>query len=192
MAGSDRAPMGLYLALVHFPVYNKKRETIASAITTLNIHDISRVARTYGAKAFFVVTPLEDQKDLVEKIKRHWTQGFGALYNADRKEALKLVRLVDSIRRVTQEIEGTERKEPILIATDASKGIGKGISFEKARELLRGDKPICICFGTAWGLHSSVLEESDYVLEPICGPTEYNHLSVRSAASIIVDRLVAG
>jgi len=33
------------------------------------------------------------------------------------------------------------------------------------------------------------MAEADAALEPIVGPTEYNHLSVRSAVSIILDRL---
>ena len=34
-----------------------------------------------------------------------------------------------------------------------------------------------------------VFDKSDYVLEPIGGGGDYNHLSVRSAASIMLDRL---
>ena len=56
----------LYVALIHYPVVNKNGETIASALTNLDLHDISRAAKTYGLEAFCVVTPLEDQKDLVE------------------------------------------------------------------------------------------------------------------------------
>lgn len=183
--------MRLYLGLVHFPVYNKNGDTIASAVTTLDIHDISRVARTYGSRGFFVVTPLEDQKRLVEKIKGHWTGGYGACYNPHRKEALELVQLVDSLEQVRDEIRKREDEAPIFIATDASKESGRIIGYDKAREILKQDRPVYLYFGTAWGLHKSILEEADYVLEPIYGPTKYNHLSVRAAASIIVDRLVA-
>jgi hypothetical protein len=34
------------------------------------------------------------------------------------------------------------------------------------------------------------MEQADYILEPIYGPGEYNHLSVRSAVAIILDRLL--
>ncbi|RLB42960.1 MAG: RNA methyltransferase [Deltaproteobacteria bacterium] len=182
--------MRLYLGLVHFPVYNKNRDTIASAVTTLDIHDISRLARTYGSKGFFVITPLKDQKRLVERIREHWTEGYGGLYNPDRKEALELVHLVDTVEYAREEITKIEGERPVLLATDASKGVGRTIGYKEARNLLEKNRPVCLCFGTAWGLHRSVLEAADYVLEPVYGPTEYNHLSVRAAASIIVDRLV--
>ncbi len=78
----------IYLALVHYPVKNKNGQTITSAVTNLDLHDIARAAKTYGVGAFYVVTPLEDQKELVEKIVSHWTEGFGRIYNPKRFEAV--------------------------------------------------------------------------------------------------------
>ena len=49
---------------------------------------------------------------------------------------------------------------------------------------------VLLLFGTAWGLHDELLETVDYVLAPIAGRNGYNHLSVRTAAAIIMDRLV--
>jgi len=182
--------MLLYIGLVHYPVYNKNRNTIASAVTTLDIHDISRIARTYSAKAFFVITPLRDQKELVGKIKAHWTQGYGALYNPDRKEAIELVWIVDNLQQAKEEIEKVEGEPPVCIATDACESTGNIIRFDNARDVVEQNRPVLILFGTAWGLHNSVLHEADYVLEPVFGPSEYNHLSVRAAAAIVLDRLV--
>ena len=182
--------MLLYIGLVHYPVYNKNYDIIASAITTLDLHDISRVARTYNAKGFFIITPLADQKELVQRVKGHWTEGYGASYNPDRKEALELVQVADTLGEVKEEIRRKEGEAPVCIATDASKLAGKIIGFDKARDMVNQSIPVLIFFGTAWGLHRQVLEEADYVLEPIYGPTEYNHLSVRAAAAIILDRLV--
>jgi hypothetical protein len=34
-----------------------------------------------------------------------------------------------------------------------------------------------------------MMKKFDYILEPVYGPGEYNHLSVRSAVAIILDRL---
>jgi hypothetical protein len=48
---------------------------------------------------------------------------------------------------------------------------------------------ILLLFGTASGLHSSCLELCDKVLCPIEGGTGYNHLSVRSAVAIVLDRI---
>jgi hypothetical protein len=44
-------------------------------------------------------------------------------------------------------------------------------------------------FGTGWGMIDELIERADYYLDPIEGPVEYNHLSVRSACAIILDRL---
>lgn len=50
--------------------------------------------------------------------------------------------------------------------------------------------PFLLLFGTGWGLAPQVFDEVDAVLEPISGVNGYNHLSVRSAASILLDRLL--
>lgn len=44
----------LYLGLVHYPIYNKNMQVIATAVTNFDIHDISRTARTYDVKNIFV------------------------------------------------------------------------------------------------------------------------------------------
>ena len=45
------------VVLVHHPVVDKNGDTIAAAVTALDLHDIARVAKTYGLAAFYVVTP---------------------------------------------------------------------------------------------------------------------------------------
>ncbi|MBW1886810.1 MAG: RNA methyltransferase, partial [Deltaproteobacteria bacterium] len=79
------------MGLLHYPVYNKNYQKIASAITNLDLHDLSRLAKTYSVKSFFVITPLEDQQRLAERILRHWSIGYGASYNRYRKEAVELI-----------------------------------------------------------------------------------------------------
>ncbi len=51
------------------------------------------------------------------------------------------------------------------------------------------ETPLFLLFGTGWGLTQEVKDSSDYVLAPIEGKG-YNHLSVRSAVAIILDRLL--
>lgn len=181
--------MRLYVGLVHFPVYNKNHHRIASAITTVDLHDISRLARTYAVKGFFVITPLYDQQMLADRIRSHWIEGFGAQYNRYRKEAIQLVEIVPSLERAIDVIEQREGETPLTIATDASKQDDRCISYTHARSMVQDEKVIILVFGTAWGLDQTVLSGADYVLDPILGTTEYNHLSVRSAAAIILDRL---
>jgi hypothetical protein len=181
--------MRLYVGLVHYPVYNKNFETIASAVTTFDLHDIARVARTYDVRRFFVITPLDDQRALVERVKGHWTGGFGSQYNQDRKEAITLVEVATSLNKAVDVITDMEGDAPLLIATDASKQDICSISYGGARKILLDERVVFLIFGTAWGLDKTVLTGADYVLDPITGTTGYQHLSVRSAAAIILDRL---
>ena len=182
--------MRLYIGLVHYPVYNKHYQRIASAVTTFDLHDISRLARTYDVKKFFVITPLDDQKELVERVQRHWTEGYGAKYNRNRKEAIELVSVAPSLAAAGHVITDLEGEAPIFIATDAAEQQGRSISYEKARHIIRNKWVVFLVFGTAWGLDQTVLDEADHILDPITGRTGYQHLSVRSAAAIILDRLV--
>jgi len=181
--------MKLYIGLVHYPVYNKNDQIIASAITTFDLHDISRLGKTYGAKGFFVITPLADQRKLAERVIRHWLQGYGAKYNPNRTAALELAIISPSIEDSMAEIAGLEGKRPVLISTDASKQERGSITYSDAAALLRSEAVVFLLFGTAWGLSGEVIERSDYTLNPIEGRTGYNHLSVRAATAIILDRL---
>lgn len=187
----DRA-LRLYMGLIHYPVYNKNHETIASAITTFDLHDLSRVARTYGMKGFYIVTPLQDQQRLAERILEHWKVGYGARYNPNRKEALEGVRVTATLKEAVREVTEREGEVPLLMATDARTQKERCLSYPKARELIRASRAVLLLFGTAWGLEREVLEEANYILEPVEGGTDYNHLSVRAAAAIIVDRLAGG
>jgi len=182
--------MHLYIGLVHYPVYNKNHERIASAITTLDLHDMARLARTYDVGRLFVITPLEDQQALAERVQRHWTEGFGARYNQDRKEAIERICVVPSLDRAIDSISELEGKAPLLIATDAAEQGDRSISYERARDIIQEGKVVALIFGTAWGLDMEVIKQADHVLAPVIGRTNYNHLSVRTAAAIIIDRLV--
>jgi hypothetical protein len=179
----------LYMALIHYPVVDKNGDIIASAVTNLDLHDISRAAKTYGLNSFYVVTPLEDQKELVARIISHWTNGIGAKYNPKRRSALELIRVKDSFSEVLDQIADTENDYPITIATCARK-YPTNVSYEKLGAMLNNGKPYVLILGTAWGLAEEFISKADYVLEPIAGATDYNHLSVRSAAAIMLDRLL--
>lgn len=181
----------LYVALVHYPVINKSGGIIASAVTNLDLHDMARAARTYGVKQLYVVTPLEDQKELTKKIISHWTSGTGSVVNPKRRQALELITVKDSIDDVVKEILSAEKSCPKTVVTSAKESPGC-LSFAEFRELLENSNPYLLIFGTGWGLAEAVIVKSDYMLEPIKGNTDYNHLSVRSACSIILDRIISG
>ena len=181
--------MRLYIGLVHYPVYNKNRQIIASCITNLDLHDISRVAKTYGVKRFHVITPVEDQQEIARRIIRHWKNGYGAIYNRDRKEAIELIEITSEIDESIDMINKEEGKQPLIIATDASPVKEQRLSYSEARKMLENGIPAFLIFGTAWGLSKSLINRADFLLDPVYGPTNYNHLSVRCAVAIILDRL---
>lgn len=179
----------IYVALVHFPVYNKKGELVVSSVTTLDVHDISRICRTYDVGAFYVVTPLKTQQDLVDRIIKHWMEGYGARYNPTRKEALLNVSVSVRLDDVIKDIAKRSGQKPRTFIPDA-KPFPQSISYERAREEIKKDGPILLVFGTGWGLEKGIIERADVVLAPIEGSGEYNHLPVRAAIAIILDRLL--
>jgi hypothetical protein len=67
-----------------------------------------------------------------------------------------------------------------------------GIDFATLRARIEtSEESILILFGTGHGLVADVVLGADALLPPIVGPSDYNHLSVRSAAAIVLDRLLA-
>ena len=179
----------LYVALIHHPVKNKNGDVIASAVTNLDLHDISRTAKTYGVKGFYVVTPLEDQQVLAERIVDHWRSGPGARYNPSRAQAFELIEVKASLEQVVDHIRARNGGPPQTVATCARKR-GASVGYDCMRGLLNRRESYVLLFGTAWGLAEEVIRSADLVLAPILGATDYNHLPVRSAAAIILDRLL--
>lgn len=183
--------MGLSVALVHYPVKDKQGFTVATSITNFDIHDIARSCATFGIYRYFVVNPVPSQQWLAEKIIKHWTTGFGAEYNTTRKHAVSNVELVSDMEDVYDKLTEYTGREPVFVATSAKKQPNCK-TFEEMRRIIAEDKEeICLVFGTGWGIHPSLLQDMDYALEPITGAGAYNHLSVRSAVAIILDRLIS-
>ena len=178
------------MALIHHPVLSKNGDVIASAVTNLDLHDIARTSKTYGVGRFYVVTPLEDQAELVRKIIDHWVSGAGAVYNPIRREALLLLRVKASFEEVLADIRRKGAGDPVTVATSAKPRV-PGLSFGELKGMLKtGERPVVLALGTAWGLTEAFIGRADYTLEPITGGTAYNHLPVRSAAAIMLDRLL--
>jgi hypothetical protein len=179
----------VYVTLIHHPVVNKQGECIASAVTNLDLHDIARTVKTYGGTGFYVATPLTDQQALVKKIVSHWTTGGGGQRHPKRKLALELIRLADSFEAVCDDIARREGVFPKTVVTSARRR-EDSIGFPELRALLVEEAPVLLVFGTAWGLGEEIMGRADHTLVPIDSGTDYNHLSVRSAAAIVMDRLL--
>jgi tRNA (guanine37-N1)-methyltransferase len=186
-----RTKAPVYIALLHHPVYDKNGQVVTTAVTNMDIHDIARSGRTYGIHGFYVVTPVKTLQKLALKIIDHWEQGYGSQYNVTRKEALALARIKDTLDDVLIDIEQQCGEKPLLVVTSARPG-GNRTSFAQLRDMLKSSsQPFLLILGTGWGLTEAIFSRADYVLEAIEGPTDYNHLSVRSAAAILLDRLLA-
>jgi len=172
----------LYVILLHWPCLDVKGREVATAITNMDIHDCSRVCLTYGVKKLYIVHPYQAQLDLAARIMEHWLKGAGAEYNPLRKRAFEVVRLARDMDDVRKETNA------YTIATSAHQR-GDCISWDSVRSL-SGQMDVQLVFGTGWGLAPSVLESVDAVAEPIRGTGNYNHLSVRSAMAIALDRIL--
>lgn len=179
----------VFIALLHYPVYNRRGEVIATSITNLDLHDLARVAFTYGVEKYFVVHPLEAQRQLANEVMHYWKQGFGAQYNPNRQQAFRSVDVVATLEEAQNQVEAICGQRPRVVATGAR--APWNIDYLSLREEMeKNGGSFLLLFGTGWGLAREVMENADLVLKPIQGAGEYNHLAVRSAVSIILDRLL--
>jgi hypothetical protein len=179
----------LYLALLHFPVYDKHGQVVTTAITNMDIHDIARAGCTYGVRRFYVVTPVRALRSLAARIVAHWETGHGATYNTTRKEALAIVALTEDLDRTIADVERDAGALPLLLVTSARTRQPTLTYAALRRLILDGDRPLLLLFGTGWGLTEEVIARADHRLPAIAGTGSYNHLSVRTAAAIILDRV---
>lgn len=185
-----RSGAPVYLCLLHHPVLDKNGKIVATAITNIDIHDLARSSRTYGVRSFFVATPIEALRALAHRIIDHWDTGFGATYNPNRKDALSIVQLAPDLDGVIMDIEKEAGRKPRVVVTSAHSSADT-VAFETFRaELARTQEPQLVVLGTGWGLAPEIMERADIRLAPIDGAGQYNHLSVRAAGAIILDRLL--
>jgi hypothetical protein len=187
----------LAVALVHHPVTDRQGAIVTSAVTNIDVHDLARSSRTYGASGFWITTPIEAQRRLIEAILGHWTEGSSGERIPSRREALTHAEVVASVDEVVARLGG---RSAVEIWCTAAKPTGETCpliaDYEEARARARGDDPrtLLVLFGTSWGLAPSLVDAADARLPPIYGadgPGGYNHLSVRAACAITLDRLFA-
>ncbi len=189
----DQSPKAgvLYIALLHYPVTNKEGKVVATAIANMDIHDIARTARTFGVEKFYVINPVEAQRRLAGQIISHWREGYGATYNPSRKEAFEKVEIRSGLDDVLAEVAAIHHQRPQIIVTGANFQ-GDFLTCARLREAIKTNHlPYLLIFGTGSGIAKEVLDQADYRLEPIRGKDEYNHLAVRSAVAVILDRITA-
>ena len=153
---------------------------------------LSDLARTYGLRGYYLVSPIGAQRVLVERILEHWRSGAGARRIPERGEALRLVSPVASIDEARVDVAKREGQPPRVVLTGAAPGPEVPLTSyaEEAAILARTEVPTLLLFGTGHGLAPTLTTGADAVLAPIRPGADYNHLSVRAAAAITLDRLL--
>ena len=179
-----------YVGLIHYPIYNKHMDVITTALTNYDIHDIARSAKTYDVSSYFIIHPVESQRHMASLIMEHWKTGAGSRYNANRREAFESTVLVSDLSEAVSQIETETGKKPLIVTTDARVYPNTVSYATMRRKIAEGDTPVLLLFGTGYGMTKEMMKQFDYILEPIYGCGSYNHLCVRSAVSIILDRLL--
>jgi hypothetical protein len=178
-------PAETWVALVHHPVYDKHHHIVSTALTNLDLHDIARSSRTYGLAGFLIVHPVEAQRELATRIASHWL-AEGAEMNDFRRQAIERIVVVATLDDAVAHVERAAGRRPALVATSA-RPLSDSVGYPSLVRSLEG--PAILVLGTGWGLTDELVARCDHRLLPVKGPTDYNHLSVRSACAIILDRL---
>ena len=195
----------LSVGLVHWPIRDRQGVTVATNITNLDVHDISRVSKAYGLENYFIIHPSAEQLMFVARLLDHWQVGEGKRMNPIRSQALTIVRTVADVEAAARALG----PDTVVIGTTARTIEGvKRVSFEGLRGFLEtgkadgidpeigaklaGKSSVLLLFGTGFGMTDELLKSCHLLLEPLKGapPLDYRHLSVRSAVSICLDRLL--
>lgn len=191
------------IALVHHPVFDRTGAVVTSAVTNLDIHDLARSARTFGLARYFVVTPIESQRAKAEHIAAAWQElaaasgprgpGGGA---DGRASALRIVTPIESVTAAIEALTAQFGRAPWVIATSADPARFPAAARVTPAGLTSAlaaapGQPALVLFGTGWGLVDDALPAVTHLLPPIESRTGWNHLSVRSAAAIVLAELFA-
>ncbi|MBS3780326.1 MAG: tRNA (guanosine(37)-N1)-methyltransferase TrmD [Desulfovermiculus sp.] len=189
LRGQTRTRLGrnLYVALLHWPVMNKQGQITSVSLTNLDIHDIARVCHSYGLGGYYLTTPLQDQQALAARLLAHWRTGQGRAANPDRTSAVQGVKIAADVDQVVEQIEEHTGMAPRIVATSA-RAEGE-VPCSSVRGLLE-KQPVLLLLGTGSGLAPQILTRAEDILRPIRCFDTYNHLSVRSAAAILIDRIL--
>lgn len=185
----------LGVVLVHHPVVDRGGAVVTTAITNLDLHDIARSAHAFGAEAFYVAHPVAAQRELATRIREHWVEGSGGRRIPDRRPAMAGLVVVGSLDDAMQALGRDAAPELWTTSAGGVPARARRLAHHDAwRELHAEGPPVLLALGTGWGLAPAILDRADAHLEPIVSPRAdgWNHLSVRAAAAILLDRLAVG
>ena len=184
-----------HLALVHHPVVDRTGAVVTTSLTNFDVHDLARSAMTFGLAAYHVITPIAAQREKAEHISAAWIAD--GEHGEHRARALRLVRVAASLDDVIAEIAATAGAAPIVVGTSANPAsfpaAPRRTPEQLVAELAAEPAPMLLLLGTGWGLADALIPQVSRVLTPIEGAHDggraWNHLSVRSAGAILLDRL---
>lgn len=212
LADGEAVEYPTYVVLLHSPMLNKSGDEVCTAVTNLDLHDIARSCRTYGVQKYFVVNPEPEQERLVARILGHWHENVSKVYHPARAEALSGIQFSKTFQEVLETVSNENAgQKPFVVMPDARdlrnrfpgqipSGWQNPVwTYEDLRERLINDTlydaavsarpPLVIVFGTGWGIAPSFFSCVDQPLAPLQSNKPYNHLSVRGAAAIVLDRI---
>jgi len=169
------------VALVHHPVLNRLGEPATTAITSMDIHDFARTCAFYDVAPVYLVHPAAGMHSMVADITGYWLTGEGGKRNPGRREAMKQIRMVNTLEDVLQDADYS------LWYTSARPPEGRMCEINTLAEQPGSH---LIVFGTGWGLNVDEMPEPNGWLSPIAGVGKVRHLSVRAAVAIYLDRLI--
>lgn len=179
------------VGLVHWPVLDRAGTHVCTNITNFDIHDIARACRSFGVESYYLINKIPEQLMFASRVMDHWKTGYGYRYNPMRSTALGMVKTIQTLEEAIADFD----PDACVVATAArSLENIQNVSFKSLREKMENSdkKSYFIVFGTGFGLAPEALALCDLLLEPIRGKSkdDYRHLSVRSAVSICLDRLM--
>lgn len=178
-----------YVALMHSQVMLKDGSVGTTSVTSIDLHDTARSCRMYDVTNFFIVTPLLDQQKIIRMFLDFWHSDTGKKYNPSRYTAVERVVTTLDLKSVIAHIVSKEGKEPVIIATSArSHEHGCKITYNDQGKVWDHNRPVLFLFGTGHGLDPALTSQCEFLLDPVSSMTTYNHLSVRSAIAIVLDR----
>jgi hypothetical protein len=183
--------MRVAVGLLHYPILDRQKKVVATNVTNLDVHDIARACRVYGVERYYIIHPMQEQLMFVSRLLDHWRVGEGASFNPMRRTALTMVHTAESLEGALKDWGGDAK----LVATHARTVDGAiPVTFPELRTKIKEEEEgqIFLLFGTGFGMTEEVMKGCHYLLEPIRGSSQddYRHLSVRSAVSICLDRLL--
>ena len=184
-----KAPLAV--ALMHYPIKDRIGDLVATNVTNFDIHDIARACRVYGIDRYYIIHPIKEQLMFVHRVLDHWNVGEGSKFNPMRKTALRDVRTAESLPHALRDWGFEEAK--IIVTSARSLEGQQSFTFKGLKSVLESEnQPYFLVFGTGFGLTHDFIKSCHGILEPIKGNStdDYRHLSVRSAVSICLDRLL--